>query len=498
MKRRNIQKIMLIVVTFALNALLNFALGLAVAAILGPDAFGRFAIALMAATLATTVIFDWLRLSATRYYSESARFDRPGLRASLDAGYIAGAVALAGAAGLVLALRLDIGMSGALVAAAAFAAIGNGLFEFSAALLRARFRTGAYGALVIVKNALAFLGMVAIGLAFHDPAAVLLMAGASALLATLLLRRHARDPHARLAQANRAQVAAYLRYGAPIVAANMCYQAIVLVNRGAAAAHLDFAASGRLSLATDLTIRLILVVGAALDILLFQLAVHKKATEGEQAAQKQVARNSLVILAVLTLLCSVYMANLPAFAALVVPEKFRAEFAPLSLILAPGVTLFCLGQFCLNPIAQLEGRTGLILLAAFVAAGADFALLWLSPQPLGLAGFAAIHSISLTAGFLPMLVLTLRWRAYWPRPRDVGAILFAGAAALAAMWPLRELAPRLLALVLVALAGSTVFAALLFAFDPGGIARETFAKMRLWRRRRESTSPAPLCKGEPT
>ncbi|WP_294536728.1 polysaccharide biosynthesis C-terminal domain-containing protein [uncultured Rhodoblastus sp.] len=488
---------MLMIVTFALNAGLNFALGLAVAAILGPDAFGRFALALIAATLGTTVIFDWLRLSATRYYSENARFDRPGLRASLDAGYVAGALVLAGAAGLVVALRIDIGMSGALVAAAAFAAIGNGLFEFAAALLRARFRTGAYGALVIVKNALAFLGMVAIGLAFHDPAGVLATAGASALLATLLLRRHAHDPHARLAQASREQVAACLRYGAPIVAANMCYQAILLVNRGAAAAHLDFAASGRLSLATDLTIRFLLVAGAALDILLFQLAVHKKATEGAQAAQAQVARNSLVILAALTLLCSLYMANLPAFAALVVPEKFRAEFAPLSLILAPGATLFCLGQFCLNPIAQLEGRTGLILLAAFAAALADFGLLWLSPQPLGLAGFAAIHSIALTAGFLPMLALTLRWRACWPRPRDVVAILFAGAAAMAVMWPLREFEPRLPALAVGTLAGATVYAALLFVFDPGGIARPAFAKIRLWRRR-DSSVPTPLCKGEPT
>ena len=53
------------------------------------------------------------------------------------------------------------------------------------------------------------------------------------------------------------QIAAYLRYGAPIVVANICYQAVVLANRGFAAAHLDFAAAGKLSLATDMTIRLI-------------------------------------------------------------------------------------------------------------------------------------------------------------------------------------------------------------------------------------------------
>jgi O-antigen/teichoic acid export membrane protein len=219
------------------------------------------------------------------------------------------------------------------------------------------------------------------------------------------------------------------------------------------------------------------------------------AVEGPEAAQQQVARNSLLILAAVTLLCLGYMADLPAFAALVVPEQFRAEFAPLSLILAPGVTLFCLGQFGLNPIAQLEGRTDFILVAAFATALIDLALLWLAPQPLDLGGYAAIHSVSLAAGFLLMLALTLRWRTYWPRARDVGAVLFAAAAAMAAMWPLRELQPRLLALVLVALAGSFVYGGLLLLFDPGGLFRPALAKARLWRR---DSVAASLCKGEPT
>ena len=489
---------MLIIFTFALNAGLNFLLGLTVAAILGPALYGRFSIAFMAATIATTLIFDWLRLSATRYYTERARVEKPDVRATLNASYAAGSLILIAAAGAVLAFDLDVGLSRALVAATAFVAIGNGLFEFFAALLRARFRNGAYSALVIVKNTLAFAGMTAIGLAYHDPVLVMVMAGASALVATLMLWSKAADPHARLPDASRTQIGVYLAYGAPIVLANIGYQAIVLVNRGAAAAHLDFAAAGRLSLATDLTIRLILVVGAALDIFLFQVAVHKKATEGATAAQHQIARNMLIILAVLTLLCLGYMADLPAFAALVAPEKFRVDFAPLSLILAPGVTLFCLGQFCLNPIAQLEGKTGGILFAAFATVAIDLALLWLAPQPLSLTAYAAIHSLSLAAGFFIILAVTFRWRAYFPPARDLGVIALAGAGAMAAMWPLRALHPSLLALILVALVGTLVFGGVLFVFDLGGFIRPALARIRFSRGRPEKGGAPPFCKGKRT
>ena len=83
---------MLIILTFILNAGLNFLLGLCVAAALGPGAYGRFSIAFTAATLTSTLVFDWLRLSATRFYNEQTRASAPELRATLNAGYLAGSL----------------------------------------------------------------------------------------------------------------------------------------------------------------------------------------------------------------------------------------------------------------------------------------------------------------------------------------------------------------------------------------------------------------------
>lgn len=465
---------MLIVVTFIFNAGLNFLLGLCVARVLGPEAYGRFSVAFMGATVATTLVFDWLRLSATRYYNGETRQAQPGVRDALNAGYLAGGLAMTVFAGLALALGVDFGLGLPLVAATAAAALANGGFEFSAALLRARFHNSGYSALVILKNALAFAGMVGVGAVSGDPALVMLMAAGSAAAAVTALWTRTTDSRAAPAP-RRAQLLVYLRYGAPIVLANILYQIVVLANRGVVAARADFAAAGKLSLATDMTIRLILVAGAALDILLFQLAVHKKATQGAAAAQQQVARNILMISAVLTLLCLGYVAGMPAFAALAVPEKFRDQFAPLSLILAPGVTLFCLGQFCLNPIAQLEGRTNRVLAAAVATAALDLLGLAVAPRDLPLAGYAALHSASLAMGALIMLAMTAPWRAYWPGARDLGAIALAGATALGVMWPLRELQPRLLALVLVAVAGAGSYAAVLHLFNLGGFVRPAVA-----------------------
>ncbi len=476
---------MLIILTFILNAGLNFVLGLCVAAALGPGAYGHFSIAFTAATLTSTLVFDWLRLSATRFYNEQTRASAPKLRATLNAGYLGGALILLALAAAVLALGQDFGMGRTMVGAAALFAVASGFFEFFAALLRARFHNLAYSSLIILKNVLAFASMVGTGYFFRDPTLVMAMAAASVLISTFALWRQTADPRSRLPQASRGQIAAFLRYGAPIVVANICYQAVMLANRGFAAAHIDFAAAGKLSLATDMTIRLIVAAGAALDILLFQVAVHRRAMAGAEAGAAQVARNSALILAALTLLCLGYMANLPAFVAVVAPSKFRDTFEPLSLILAPGVALFCVGQFCLNPIAQLEHRTSLALVAALATTALDLGLIWFGPFPTTIANLAMIHSASLAAGFFLMTALTWPWRAYWPRARDVATIALAGAASLFAMWPLRHAGPPILALVLVAFAGVAVFAAVLYLLDLGGVIRPTTAKVfeRLgWRR----------------
>ena len=68
---------MIVGLAFVSNALFNFLVALLVARFLGPAEFGRFAIAWAGAVLINTAGFDWLRLSAVRFYSQRVRRDEP-------------------------------------------------------------------------------------------------------------------------------------------------------------------------------------------------------------------------------------------------------------------------------------------------------------------------------------------------------------------------------------------------------------------------------------
>ena len=72
---------MTILAIFLLNSGLNFLLGLLLAKVLGPDNFGRYAVAMSIAVLVNSIVFDWVRLSAARFYSEKIRTEQPKVRA---------------------------------------------------------------------------------------------------------------------------------------------------------------------------------------------------------------------------------------------------------------------------------------------------------------------------------------------------------------------------------------------------------------------------------
>lgn len=461
---------MWVVGTFVANAGLSFLLSLVVAGVLGPEEYGRFAVAATAAIVLCTLVFDWLRLSATRFCTGPEGGAEPGLRASLDAGYLAGAGLIAAGAGLAWLAGLARAEAALVLALTAAVAVVTGAFEYAAALARAQFHHRAYAILVFSKNILALALMAAAGLATGRAEWALAMFALGTGAAALLVRGSLRDPASRLAQAGGARLRVFARYGLPVVGANLAYQAIVLINRVAATASFGYVAAGQVSLATDVTIRLLLSAGAALDAYLFQLAVRRGAAEGAEAGHAQVARNMVVVTAVLVLLAVGYAAALPAFEALLVPRRFQGDFARISLILVPGVLAFCLMQFALSPIFQVAGRTLPLLLAALAAVGLDLALLAVLP-PRSLEGLACVHAVSLVAGFLVALPPALRMRACWPPWRELAAVAAAGAVTLAALWPLRAIAAPWLSLAATAGTGLALYGALLIGFDVAGLRR---------------------------
>src|SRR6516225_6958395 len=89
---------------FALNALLNLGLALALAWALPAGAYGAFTVYFAAALLIGNLSYDWVRFSAMRFYTPQAR---AGLRATLD-------LSLFASTGLAVLLAAAMAGSGAL------------------------------------------------------------------------------------------------------------------------------------------------------------------------------------------------------------------------------------------------------------------------------------------------------------------------------------------------------------------------------------------------
>ncbi|ACA16256.1 membrane protein involved in the export of O-antigen and teichoic acid-like protein [Methylobacterium sp. 4-46] len=473
---------MAVIAAFVINAALNFALGLLIAQFLGPADFGRFALGTAGAVLLNTLLFEWLRLSATRFYSDRVRRDEPWIRAMLNRAYAAVAVGLAGAALLVLAggeLAARWHDETRLAAAAAAAAVGIGLFDAAAALTRARFEGGLYFRLVLAKNALALALMTATAWLLPFPPLVMVAGGLSQFLAVLAVRRALADPpHAPDRARRHATLRVFAAYGLPLIAANAVYHLMPFANRAAVAALAGFSESGYFSLAADIGGRIFSTLGAALDLLLFQLAVQAEEHHGAAAGEAQVARNGAVVVALLLPCAAGFWLVAPAVEAIVVPEAFRGHFAHYTLLLLPGLFAGALMNFALNPIFQIRRRTRPVIVAALIGAGVNGLGGLALARAFGASGIAAAQSLGLMAAclFLALRGLTGPRRLRLPL-RDLAASLAATGLMVAAVLPLRGLGPWP-ALGASVAAGAAVYGAAVWIFDIAGLRAAVAPRLR--------------------
>lgn len=372
---------------FLASAFIQFALGLVVAWLLGPAEFGFYALALAGAVLTQTLLFEWLRLAATRFHHEEME---PGFRRALIRWFAVPAAALFLAS---LLLAFSGGERRWLLALVPLTAIAAGFADLRAAMLRAEFESRGYALFLALRNGFALVAIpAAAGLSGRAEPALgafcLSMAAASGFLewkARIPVQNKAGDavdvPSAR-------QLA---HYSAPIVATNLAYLGLFFLIRAGIAWGGGMAAAGQASLALDFTLKLFTTAGTAFDLLFFQLAVRDDRQHGKRAGQVRIAENLerlLVLLAPMVIGLVFVVARIEPY--LVGPE-FRGAFAGLVLAVVPGVAGYALVQYGLHPAYQLRQDTGPLLVAASVAglagcAAVGVALVLRAPTMLILAG----------------------------------------------------------------------------------------------------------------
>ncbi len=465
-----------LVAIFLVNAALSFALSLLLASLLGPEGFGRYAIGLAVTLVINTALFEWMRLSTTRFYSARVREEDPAVRATLDRAYLATGLGLAALTGAAIGLGHDLGLSGGLFAAASGCGLAYGLCEYRMALARARFLETPYALLGLLRAVFGFL--LAAGAAFisADPALVLAGAAMSAFLPILFVRRALIDPRTRETRPRRDLLVTFARYALPLVAASALYQLLPLLNRSILAEREGFIQAGYFALASELVTRLFQNLGAALDLVLFQLAVRAEELHGREAAERQVTRNAGLVAAIVIPAASGLWLVWPAFEELLIPAAFRGRVADTIQLMIPALAAFALVQYGLNPIFQLRRRTAPVVAAALAAVAINLGIVFLWPGLSGPTGFAAAQLASLGSGFLVLCGVASLAGARLPW-RDLVLSCVAASLMTAVLWPSRGMASPLATLLFQITAGAALYGALAVVLDVAGIRRDVMRRL---------------------
>lgn len=474
---------MRVIAAFLVNTAINFFIGLLVAKFLGPDQFGRFALALAIGLVLQTITLEWIRLSTIRFYSEKSRSQQPELRATLDAAF--GIVSILVTALLIayFLADIDVSLSPPLVGLAVAAAIANGFFDYHTAVVRARFQDRLYSQLIITKNILAFT--LTVGGAFITGSAIVALTGACISMAgsVVLVHRALADRMSPLRIANRPLVAQFARYALPIVTANVFYLTIPLVNRSLAASHFGFAETGQFSLAYDIGTRLIAAIGSALDVLLFQIAVRAEEQHGRDHAKAQVAQNMAIVFALLTPAAVGLWLVLPSLEQLIVPTEFRGPFSRYLTLMLPGLYVFGLMNFAINAVFQIEKKTLPLIAAALAACAAAALLLVFIPRGGDAASLAMAQTGAFIVAFVVLIGFAVAAGAQWPRARDLLLTIAATLIMAAVLWPLHRMEPGVLLLITQCLAGVIIYGLAVAIFDIAGLRRAATETIAKWRRR---------------
>ena len=469
---------MRVLAAFFVNVLFNFAVGLLVAKFLGPAEYGRFALALATAMAVQALFLDWLRLGATRFYSERARGEDPALRATLDIGFAIVTAGLAVGSALLFMTGVTFPLSDGLIALALGAAVANGLFDFNTALVRARFNDTLYIKLIVVKNLLAF-ALTGGGAFYFASAKMALVGGIVSLSGSVVAARAAlSDAGAEARLADFAIARSILRYAIPVVAANLLYICIPLANRSLIAIVYGFSETGQFSLAYDIGTKAVQAIGSTLDVLLFQIAVAAHDRYGHDHAKQRVADNMAIVIAIMLPSCVGIWLVMPSMQELIVPVQYRGPFDVLLTLMMPGLFCFALILYAINPIFQIAKRTVPMIAAAVAGCVADPLLLLALPRTADATSLAIAQSGAFVVAFATLVAVSCLSKPIWPKPRDLVFTLLATGAMAAVLLPLREREPGMLTLVEQIAGGTIVYGALVFLFDIAALRSLIFERLR--------------------
>ena len=436
--------------------------------LLSPAAYGAYAVAFSAASLAHTLTFTWLEAAMARFYAREAEAgrleDHFGAIYRAFAGLAAAFLLVAGA--IAWLLPLEPGLKGA-VAAGLLCVPLRSLAKLAQEHRRAAGRVRPSALLDIGQSSGAFVigaGLAAMG---AGGAAPLIGAGLAAV-ACVAFVLPGEIGLARRGHFERARIAEYLHYGLPVSLSLVLSLALATTDRFMLAAFLSPASVGVYHAGYSLSNR-------TLDVLFIWLgaaggpAAVMALERGGVEALKDTAREQASLMLLICLPAAVGLALVAhPLAQLMVGEGLRDGAARVTPWIAASGLFAGLTTYYLHTAFTLARRTKLLLAAMAVPAIANLGLTWILIPRFGLDGAMWATTASYVIGALASLVIG---RRAMPLPIPWGAVVRCGlaAAGMAAAVRLVPATGGVLELFAKAGVGMVVYGLCAFALDAAGI-----------------------------
>lgn len=454
--------------------LAGLAVSLLVPHLLPVAEYTVFALLWSLGQLLAGLAYEWLRFGVLRYAAGADPVAAAARRGVSLRGYL-------GVTGLLLALALAALAAAPLrpqapaLAAVAFFAACQGVFDGRQALARAETANRSFAAAWMLRSLLSLLLGGAAAAATGQGEAALLGLALSFPLSLILADR--RLPALPRGRADPEAWRFLLRYGVFAgLATNLALMFPALL-RTLAAGSLGLEAAGGALLGLDLSQKAVAVVGLAANVVLIQRAIRAAEFGGpaEQAAQagRQIAAAAALVLPAAL---GFWLLRAP-FADLVVRPDYRAGYDAVIGPASLAAGLLALRLFGLDSLFLASGRVRGAVLGP--AAGLATALLLVlalpgAPGPERL-GWACLGGAAAGTG-VALLAVRRAAPVRWPL-RDLGAVL-AGCAAMAAVAQLLPARGGAAGLAQGLLACVPAYAGVVWALDAAGLRSALGARLR--------------------
>jgi O-antigen/teichoic acid export membrane protein len=460
-----------------LPGLINFIALSVYTHLLLPGDYGQYALALATATLLNAVLFQWLHLGLLRFMSRYA-----GCEERLTSTVMLTYVLIVGATGVVGAvtwMALQPGPWREILPAAVCFFWVQGWLEINLQLLVSRLKPLQYGIVAGTRSVLGLsIGVMLVWAGWRADAPLWGLVVGGMFAVAWVARTEWRG--ARLDRAEFGVLRELLFYGLPLSATVILNFVVSTSDRYLLAWFIDERAAGQYSAGYDLAQLSLIVVMMVVNMAAYPIALRALEQEGVEAAQMQLQRQGLLLLAVAGPLTAGFVVLAENIVTVVLGAEFHSSAREILPWIAAAALIGGLKSYYYDLAFQLGKHTvGQIQVAAVASLiNVVLNLLWIPRH--GLLGAAWATLAALAAG---LTISERLGRRVFRLPGLSQHVVKVGAAVLfmaAVVWPWRELS-GVTALCGQILLGGGAYAVALIVLNPGNIRRVITRRMtNLW------------------